>query len=163
MASVPTPRPASTLLLLATYLGTLIGGIVLLYVLVYIVEEFFKTTFPDNNAMGLILIAVSAMNVGTFWYNREQAAPSSGRKWKLAFLLTILTVALQVGMIYMLASLAGEWNSLLREFAGEDKALIIGVFAFLGLLEFLMIRASLWSGVRNGIKQAERKAAKAAR
>lgn len=163
MASNPTPRHTSYPLLLAVYLGMLIGGMVLLYALVYVVEEFFNTTFPSNSAMGLILIVVSAMTTGTYWYNREIAVPSSGRKWTLALLITTLTIAVQAGLIYLMASVGGEMDAMMREIAGEDGALIIGIFAFFIVIMFLMVRASIWSGVRSGVKQQERIAAKSGR
>ncbi|AGT07510.1 ABZJ_00895 family protein [Paracoccus aminophilus] len=161
MAFKSAPRPASVPLLLAVYLGALIGGIILLYILIYVIEDVLKTPFPNNNAMGFILIAVSAMTTGTFWFNREQAAPSSARKWGLALVLSIATFVLQGGFLYLIASAAGEVQQLAREFGGQDQMLIIAVFGVLALVELLMIRASIWSGVRSAVKQAARKAAKA--
>lgn len=163
MASNSAPRPTSIPLLLAAYLGLLIGGVVLLFVIIYVVEEFFKSPFPNNSAMGFILIAVAAMSTGSFWYNREQANPASGRKWLLALVLTIFTAALQVGLVYLVASAAGEIRQLAREFGGQDQILIIGVLAGFAVIELLLIRASIWWGVRNAIKQSAAKAAKAAK
>lgn len=160
MATLSEPRPASYPRLLAVYLGTFIGGIILFYAIIFVAEVYFNAVFPENSAMGLILICLSAMTTGNYWYSRERANPTSGRKWFLALLIVIVTAAIQFGLVYFIASAAGEFQQLSREFAGKDRNLIIGVIAGLMLIEFLMIRASIWSGVRNGIKQEQRKAEK---
>ncbi len=162
MSPVTTPRPTSSLLLVAAYLGFLIGGLVLFYVIIYAMEEFAGTPFPANNSMGLILIYLAAMMTGQMWYNRELAAPSSGRKWGLAFLMTVVTVAIQAGMIVLLKEAMDELGYITRELGGSDQMLIIGAFATVIVLEFLLLRAGIWWGVRGAIKQEERKAAKAA-
>ncbi|WP_312528404.1 ABZJ_00895 family protein [Paracoccus sp. (in: a-proteobacteria)] len=162
MSPATSPRPASLAFLIATYLGLLIGGIVLFYVIIFVMEEFAGLAFPENNSMGLILIAVATMTTGQIWYNRERVEPSSRRKWVLALCLTVVTVAIQAAFIWMVASVAGQLSQFTRELGGRDGTLIIGVFAFLIVLELLMIRASVWWGVRGAIKQEQRKAAKEA-
>ncbi|QFQ86674.1 hypothetical protein F8A10_04030 [Paracoccus kondratievae] len=106
--------------------------------------------------MGIILMVVSAVITGTFWYNREKADPSSARKWKLALLLTIATVAIQLGIVALLVSALEQVQQLTREFNGGDRPIIIGAVVGIILLEFLLLRAGIWWGVRNGIKSQAR-------
>lgn len=161
MADRPAPRPASTPLLLIFYIGVLIGGIVLFYILTYIAEAFLGLAFPENNSMGIIIVVVAAMTTGNYWYSREQARPSSGRKWVVAFLMGIVTILLQAGIVMFFVNLAGEGDQLMREFAGEDVTVIAAVLAGVGLLQVLLLRAALWFGIHSAAKRDERLLGKA--
>lgn len=161
MADRSTPRPTSLLLLLATYLGMLIGGIILFYLLVYAAEAFLGLAFPENNAMGLILVVVAGMSTGGYWYNREHAVPSSGRKWALALLIGVATIAVQAGLFWLLMLGGDEFSQMSREIGGEDRWLIIGALVTVAVLQLLLLRAAIWYGIRTAAKRDAQLRAKA--
>lgn len=161
MADRSTPRPTSLAFLLLVYIAMLIGGIALFYIVVYAAEAFLGLSFPESNSMGLIITLVAANSTGTTWFNREQLIPSSGRKWTLAALMCVATTALQGAMFFLLLAGLDEVGQLKREFAGGDSMLIIAALLTVVFLQFLLLRASLWYGIRSAAKRHAALAAKA--
>ncbi|MDN3712415.1 ABZJ_00895 family protein [Paracoccus cavernae] len=161
MADRSTPRPTSLSFLLLVYIALLIGGIALFYIIVYAAEAFFGLSFPESNSMGLVIILVAANSTGTIWFNREQVVPSSGRKWALAALMCIATTAVQGAMFFLLLFGLDEVGQFKREFAGDDRMLIVAALLTVVFLQFLLLRASLWFGIRTAAKRHAALAAKA--
>ncbi|GAB1364757.1 hypothetical protein MASR1M32_39930 [Rhodobacter sp.] len=145
------------------YLAFLIGGILFLWLLLWAAEEFLGVT-PSSNAMGIVLPLVAAMAVAGLWYKKEGARPASGRAWGMALVWGVVTVALQLLLVY------AAWKAgALAELIGsngptdEDRQMFAIVFAVLGVVQVLVLRLGLWLGFRGTAKQLEREAAKRAK
>lgn len=145
--------------LTAMFLAFLVGGILLVWLVFWLGERFFGFS-PESNAMGLLVPIFAAMAVGQVWYQREGGRPASGRAWAMAVLWTLLTLAIQVGLL-VLAWKAG----LLAEMLGssptdEDLKIFALVLLGIGVFQVLAMRAMLWASFRGAAKQAERLAAR---
>ena len=152
----PTPR-LSGAKLTGMFLAFLVGGILLVWLLFWLAERFLGFS-PQSNAMGFLVPIFAAMAVGQVWYQREGARPASGRAWAMAVLWTLLTLAIQVGLL-VLAWKAG----LLAEMLGssptdEDLKIFALVLLGIGVFQVLAMRVMLWAAFRGAAKQAERKA-----
>lgn len=153
MAQVSTAR------IVAQYMMLLIATIAAVLAIYWALETWFQIE-ATNSAMGVIVIFVAAMGAGTFWQGRE-AEPGSGRKWRVAAICALLTIALQgaiMGLLLWAGVTLGEIP--LRD---DDLKILAGVMAGLAVLELLMIRAGLWQGIRQAQKAAKLRAEKAAR
>lgn len=137
-------RPASTLYLVGIYTVLLVGFSVLA-ILVTVFLNF------ENSAMGVIVSMAAASGMAQAWVVREQAAPPSGRAWKMAALCALITTVLLSGAAAI--GLESEGESL-RDIASEGLlfmlALVVGILA----MNVLVIRLGIWLGGRSNAKRA---------
>lgn len=156
-AALPAAR-VSGARLTGMYLSLLVGGVLLVWLLFWLAERFFGVS-PESGAMGVLVPVFAAMAVGQGWYQREGARPASGRAWAMAALWTLLTLAIQAGLL-ALAWQAGLLDELFRRGGPSDEDIRIFAMAMLGIgvLLVLAMRAMLWAAFRSAEKQAERKA-----
>lgn len=149
------PRPASALRLTAIFAAYLLGMIALFLVLLYIAETYFNLPF-ENSAMGVIVIMVAGMSTGQTWFKREQQMPSSGRKWLIALLATLVVLVAQAGL---LALVSWADPALKAEISREGPQFLAIIAAVAVIFDVLVVRLGLWMGLRSAAKLAEKQAA----
>lgn len=149
--------------LVLQYTLFLLGAMVLVFVMTWALEAFAGIVL-DSSSSGLVVPMVAAMATGMQWYNGEKRRPLSGRVWKLALTFTIVTLAVQVGLLVLL-----YLTGLLQEAFGgqplgmQELAVFAVVLAVAAVVQFLMIRLGLGLGLRLAEKQARQLAEKAVR
>lgn len=92
--------------------------------------------------------ACAAMVIGRVWVSRERAPPAATRTWKIsAICATVTTVVLAA----VIDSSARGGNVLLHQVQYDSPAFGLAVITTASaILSFVLIRAGLWLGVRQG-------------
>jgi lysylphosphatidylglycerol synthetase-like protein (DUF2156 family) len=103
----------------------------------------------DNAAIAIIIAAAAAMTMARNWVLREQATPSGKRIWMISLACALVTTVL-LGFITILGVAANE--QLLREAQHEGPMLIVGVAAVLLVINLIVIRLGLWTGIWQAAK-----------
>ncbi len=123
-------------------------GISILCGIVFAIISFF---FPDlGSPGGAVSTVVAALIAGQFYGRRTGAEVTSGFAWKVAAILTLISVVL-AGMIF--GVLMSQGDPMLAEL---DRGVLAGATALLGLLTLLAIRFLFRMGVKQGVKTLKR-------
>jgi len=103
--------------------------------------------FPDlGSPGGAISTVLGAMLAGQFYGRRTGAEVSSGFAWKVAAILTVLSVVLAAVLLMSLRALGDP------TLMGISVNMFLTAIVFLGVLSLLAIRFSFRIGVKQGVK-----------
>lgn len=142
-----------TLTLIFAGLYLLISAAV--FLLLVALEMFFQFSF-DSSAMGAIIPTLSAMQVGTIYFNRTGQRPQRGFAWKAGFSFAMTSILLSVVLfiVVYLLGLFPELDDMLRDPA--FIAILVGVLVVLFLLLLVLCRFSFGFGARQAQKVKEK-------
>lgn len=155
--SNPLPEPVSALRLVVHYALALAVYAALYALVIYACMYWgIEISGPAGAAISLILLMVAASSVGGVWANREKAQPAGGRVWKVAALCSVVALAVQVSVTFASA----DTVEALRENVRDDTEILYIVLAAIWLVDLLVIRLGFGMGIRQGLRQIERAAAK---
>jgi len=103
--------------------------------------------FPDvGSPSGAVSTVIGSMIAGQLYGRRTGEEVSSGFAWKVAAILTVVSLILAAAVFWFLKSQGDP------DLAAMPLDLTLGMFAFLGLLSLLAIRFTFRFGVKQGIK-----------
>jgi len=102
--------------------------------------------FPDlGSPGGAVSTVVGSMVAGQLYGRRTGSEVSSGFAWKVAAILTAISLVLAFALLWFLKSQGDP------RLAGDiSPGLLTGMFAFIGLLTLLAIRFMFRMGVKQG-------------
>lgn len=140
-----------TLLFVGIFLLVSVG----ILVAVIAVEMLFDLTF-DNSAMGVIAPVVSAMQVGTIYFNRTGQRPAPSLSWRAGLAFSTVSLGLSIAVAVALYA-----TGLLSEMAqiGSDRTLMLaiaGFLVFVWLIQILACRFCFAWGAKQGEKLQEK-------
>ncbi|RJE84514.1 ABZJ_00895 family protein [Paracoccus onubensis] len=128
---------------------------VAVFLLLVALEMFFQFSF-DSSAMGVVIPTLSAMQVGTMYFNRTGQRPQRGFAWKAGFSFALTSTLLGVAVfiaVYLLG-LFPELDEMLREPA--SVAILAGILVVVSLLLSVLCRFSFGFGARQAQKVKEK-------
>lgn len=128
-------------------MGLIIRDFFAVSILCGIVFAIISYFFPDlGSPGGAVSTVVGAMLAGQFYGRRTGAEVSGGFAWKVAAILTAISLVL-AGVLFWFLKSQGD-----PVLADLSAGILIASFAFLGVLSLLAIRFSFRFGVKQGVK-----------
>ncbi|MGU3576106.1 ABZJ_00895 family protein [Brucellaceae bacterium C25G] len=136
-------RPVSATTLVGIY-----SAVFALITAVYLILDYF---FELNLAsVGIIIAAIASMSLARNWIMREKIAPNSKRVWKISFACAVVTLIFFI-VIGGLGIMADE--KLMNEILNQTPLMLLVVFIILFVFSFVVIRISLWFGIKQALRQ----------
>ncbi|MEM9344914.1 MAG: ABZJ_00895 family protein [Pseudomonadota bacterium] len=100
-----------------------------------------------NAGTSLVPIMVAAMDGGGRFVKRAKRAPTSGEKWVLAAMHSLVSVLVAIPILVLMAALAPELLS------GVGALIILAIVVGAFLFNVLVCRVFVWLGARNMVKK----------
>ncbi len=125
------------------------GALLLIAILLAVVSYFFPSF---GGSGGAVTTVVAALVAGQFYGRRTGQPVSSGFAWKVAAVLTVLSLALAALILWYVVTAGVPVTEDGNALSSLSPQVLLLVFGFLGLISLLGIRFMFSMGVKQGIK-----------